>query len=288
MTNNMRPHPTLNFSTLQVQIVENVLIVSLNSPKRKNAISRKMWREIGLLFSNIGTLGDDIRVVILKGNNSTFTAGIDLTDTSLFPTSFDDGEDDPARKGIAFSSQISDMQAAFTAIERCPVPVIAAIEEYCVGAGVDLVSACDVRLCEPKAKFSVREVMIGLAADCGTLQRLPKITGNDSRVRELCYTGEIFDAKVALEIGFVSRITPQLMDDAWALAKKISQNSPIAVTSTKKSLVYSRDHSVSDGLDHIATHNALALMTNDIPAAAIAAKRKMIPKFERIPKMSRL
>ena len=195
-----------------------------------------------VVILTIGTLvGDDIRVVILKGNGN-FTAGIDLTDTTLFPTSFDDGEVDPARKGIAFSSQIRDMQAAFTAIEQCPVPVIAAIEGYCIGAGVDLASACDVRLCEPKSQFAVREVMIGLAADCGTLQRLPKITGNDSRVRELCYTGDIFDAKVALQIGFVSRITPLLMDDALALAKEISQNSPVAVTSTKKSLVYSRDH----------------------------------------------
>jgi enoyl-CoA hydratase/carnithine racemase len=291
IVSNLRPHPTLasKFSTLQVQILENVVIVSLNSPERRNAINKKMWKEIGMIFKEVGTLGDDGRVVILKGSgHSAFTAGIDLTDTSLFPKSFEEGDEDPARRGISFASQIREMQAAFTAVEECSIPVIAAIDGYCIGAGIDLVSACDIRICSPTAKFSVREVRIGLAADCGTLQRLPKITGNDSLVRELCFTGEVFDADVARQIGFVSRVTPKLMEDVWLLAKKISQMSPVAVTSTKKSLVYSRDHSVGDGLDQIATHNALALMTHDVPAAVISAKKNTLPDFEPIPKMSRL
>lgn len=180
------------------------------------------------------------------------------------------------------------MQSCFTAIEECPVPVIAAIQGMCIGAGVDLSSACDIRICSDTARFSVREVKIGLAADVGTLQRLPKITGNDSRVRELCLTGEIFSAHEALRIGFVSRISKEATDDAVALAKTISANSPVAVVGTKRSLVYSRDHTVADGLVHIASHNTSALMTDDIPKAMMSAMQKKTVEFGKIPKLSKL
>ena len=180
------------------------------------------------------------------------------------------------------------MQKCFTAVEECPIPVIAAIQGSCIGAGVDLASVCDIRICSNTARFSVREVRIGLAADVGTLQRFPKITGNDSRVRELCLTGEVFSAQEALRIGFVSRISDKLMSDALDLAKMIAANSPVAVVGTKRSLVYSRDHTVADGLLHVATHNTSALMTDDIPTAITSAMQKTPPKFRELPKFSKL
>ena len=307
-------HPTLskNFSHLKIEIVAcgddeyesshqqeqeqehspHIVVVTLNRIRKRNAINRIMWREIGEVFSTLGRIGDDCRAIILTGAGTmAFTSGIDISDPTLMMVSSDDPNDDVARKGMAFLPKILDMQRCFTAIEECPVPVIAAIQGSCIGAGIDIASVCDIRLCTKTAQFSVREVKIGLAADVGTLQRLPKITGNDSRVRELCFTGEMFSAQEALRIGFVSRIcsnSDTIMVDAVKLARVIAANSPIAVMGTKRSLVYSRDHTVSEGLNHIATHNTCAIMTDDIPTAMMSSKQKKTVRFSRIPKLSKL
>jgi delta(3,5)-delta(2,4)-dienoyl-CoA isomerase len=149
-----------------------------------------MWKEIGEAFRHLGTIGDGCRCIILRGSGKGFSAGIDLTDEKFFSgISGDDDSTDVARRSLAFRSQILEMQAAFTAVEQCPVPVVASIHGACIGAGIDLVCCADVRVCSPDAKFSVREVRVGLAADVGTLQRLPKLVGFSSRVRELCLTG---------------------------------------------------------------------------------------------------
>lgn len=267
-----------------------VVVVELDRIRKRNAISAVMWLEIGKVFSILGRMGDDCRAIILTGaGTKAFTAGIDITDESFgLTTDSDASNHDVARRGLMFYPQIIEMQKCFTAVEECPVPVIAAIQGSCIGAGVDLASVCDIRICSNTALFSVREVRIGLAADVGTLQRLPKITGNDSRVRELCLTGEVFSAHEALRIGFVSRISDRLMEDAFQLAKTIAANSPVAVIGTKRSLVYSRDHTVADGLINVATHNTSALMTDDIPTAIISGMQKKPAKFLQIPKLSKL
>jgi delta(3,5)-delta(2,4)-dienoyl-CoA isomerase len=285
------------FRHLSVSVLDgcpNVVVVSLDRPKKRNAINATMWKEIGTLFSALGRMGDDCRCVVIRGQGKSFTAGLDISDSSILVGGADGDDDsasnetDAARKGLSFLPKILEMQRCLTAIEECPVPVIAAIHGNCIGAGVDLASCCDIRLAQVGSTFSVREVQLGLAADVGTLQRLPKITGNDSRVRELCYTGEMFDHNEALRLGFVSRLCQDVIKDAIDLASRIASNSPIAVTGTKRSLVYSRDHTVSEGLEHVASHNALALMTSDIPAAFMAASTKEKARFSPIPAMSRL
>jgi len=213
----------------------HIVLVTLNRIRKRNAINRIMWREIGEVFSLLGRMEDDCRVIILTGaGTAAFSSGIDISDPSLMMVSLD--RDDIARKGLAFMPKILDMQRCFTAIEECPIPVIAVIQGSCIGAGIDMASACDIRICTKTAQFAVREVKIGLAADVGTLQRFPKITGNDSRIRELCLTGELFSAQEALEIGFVSRVcsNDSIMNDGVKLAKAIAANSPVAVMGTKK------------------------------------------------------
>jgi delta(3,5)-delta(2,4)-dienoyl-CoA isomerase len=284
------PHATLSslFSTLNLYIPgrnRHVVVVELNRPQKRNAINSTMWRELGEAFSMLGRIGDGCRVVILKGAGEGFSSGLDLSDPSFFPST---ASDDPARNGIAFSSKIKEMQRSFTAIEDCPVPVIALLDGLCIGAGIDLASACDIRLCSLTSKFSVREVKLGLAADVGTLQRLPKVTGNDSRVRELCYTGEFFGADEALRIGFVSRISKNLMEDALKLASLISSNSPVAVYGTKRSLLYSRDHTVHEGLEMIATHNSLALLTSDIAIGGGKKKQITQSSYHNMPRFAKL
>jgi delta(3,5)-delta(2,4)-dienoyl-CoA isomerase len=285
----MIPHPLdKDFKYLKLSIPERGLVlIELNRPKKRNALHSSMWKEIGQVFTRLGRCDDGSRCIILTGSGKAFSAGIDVTDSKFF--SFNNNEEgDTARRGLAFLPQIFDMQRCFTAVEDCALPVIAAIHGSCIGAGIDLACCCDVRLAAPGSVFSVREVKIGLAADIGTLQRLPKIAGNDSRVRELCLTGENFDHNQAVAIGFVSRLSPNVLADAIQLGSKIASNSPIAVMGTKQSLLFSRDHSVKEGLEHVARHNALALMTDDIPTAFMASSKREKAEFSSMLPFSRL
>ncbi|CAN0553309.1 unnamed protein product, partial [Ectocarpus sp. 12 AP-2014] len=147
----------------------------------------------------------DVRAVVVSGMGDHFSAGLDLSDTTNFDA-IGRATKDVARRAFRFRKLALAMQESFTAVERCPQPVIAAIHGACVGGAVDLACACDVRLCSEDAGFCVAEVKVGLAADVGTLQRMPKIVGNESLCRELAYTGRTFGAAEASRMGFVSRV----------------------------------------------------------------------------------
>ena len=270
----MKPNSFTYLCISYHESLPHVTHVQLYRPHKRNAINAQMWREIGEAFRLIGTTGDGTRCVLLTGSGKGFCGGIDITDEKFFAgVSPDDSSThegspiDMARKALAFKPQISQMQAAFTAVEECPVPVVVAIHGACVGAGVDLACCADVRICSPNALFSIREARLGLAADVGTLQRFPKLVGFSSLVRQYCFTGEDFSAQDALKIGFVSRISSdesELFDEANQIISKIVANSPVAVTVTKSSLNYSRDHTVKEGLDHVALTNSSALMSDDL------------------------
>lgn len=238
-----------------------------------------MWREIGEAFRSLGSIGDGCRCILLVGVGKSFCAGIDVADENfgLMSANDDESGSDVARRYISFRPKILEMQACLTAIEECSVPVVAAIHGACIGAGIDLSSCADIRICSPNSKFSVREAKLGLAADVGTLQRLPKICGHSSRIRELCYTGEDFGAGEAARVGFVSRVSPtdeDLIEVSMGVARRIARNSPVAVQGTKLSLNFSRDHTVKEGLEHIAMHNSAALMTNDLLDSFMASSNK--------------
>lgn len=172
-------------------------------------------------------------------------------------------------------------------MELCLKPIIVGVHSACVGAGVDLITAADVRYCTDDAWFQVKEVDIGMAADVGTLQRLPKVIGNQSLVRELCFTGRKFDSKEAAAAGLVSKVGMQymaftyldrhflnhflcfqtfsnredLLNECFKIAEVIASKSPIAVQATKQNLIYSLEHTNQEGLDHIVRKLVL-LMTN--------------------------
>lgn len=263
----------------------HVVIVSLNRPSKRNAIDSTFWKEIGHVFSRLGR-GDKCRSVLLVGEGSAFCAGIDVTDPNFLPKP----RHDVAHTGLAFLPKLRQMQECFTALEMCPVPIVAAIHGQCIGAGVDLICCADIRVCCcDTAVFSVREVAVGLTADVGTLQRLPKITGNQSLVRDVCLTGRTFAAQEALQMGLVSGVFVQekLFAAALDLCSTIARHSPVAVQGTKRSLLFSRDHSVVDGLEQVASYNALALQSKDLEQAwKIGSKAK--PTFADIPTHSKL
>lgn len=249
-----------------------------------------MWKEIGIVFRHFGALEYDCRCILLTGEGESFCAGIDVFDDSFGLIEFNDSQGkDFARQFLSFRPKIIEMQQCLSAIEECSIPVVVAIHGSCIGGGIDLTCCADVRISSPSAKFSIREVQLGLAADVGTLQRFPKIVGHGSRVRELCFTGEDFNAQESAMIGFISRISKSdetLFDEALCICRRIAKNSPVAVTGTKMSLNYSRDHSVRDGLENIAMHNAAALMTNDLVVAF--SNRNGAAKFDSLIPHSKL
>eukprot|EP00742_Colponemidia_sp_Colp-10_P002313 GILJ01002469.1.p1 GENE.GILJ01002469.1~~GILJ01002469.1.p1 ORF type:complete len:276 (+),score=38.91 GILJ01002469.1:58-885(+) len=261
---------------------EFVFHVEFNRPKKLNAMNQKLWTEVGDVFAKLSE-DPNCRVIVTSGSGRLFTAGLDLSEAAEAITLSD--ITDVGRKGYALMKLIKQFQACFTAIEQCHKPVIAAVHNACIGGGVDYICACDIRVCSADAFFSIKEIDIGMAADIGTLQRLPKIVGNESKVRELVYTGRRMKADEAKEFGLVSTVYADketMMREVMALAVEVSQKSPIAVTGSKMALNYARDHSVEDSLKQIMTWNMSMLQSEDMMQAVSANLTKQKPLFSKL------
>ncbi|XP_017042022.1 delta(3,5)-Delta(2,4)-dienoyl-CoA isomerase, peroxisomal [Drosophila ficusphila] len=249
-----------------------VFHVELHRPNQLNAINRQMWLEIKECIDGLA-VNPDCRAIVLSAAGKHFTAGIDLNDMMNLGSSLSE-TDDYARKGVILERTIKLYQDSISSLELCRKPVIMAVHKACIGAGVDLITAADIRYCTEDAFFQVKEVDIGMAADVGTLQRLPKAVGSQSLARELCFTGRRFEAAEAHSSGLVSRLFPDkesLVSGAVALAEVIASKSPIAVQTTKESLTYSLEHTNQQGLDHIRLINKLNLQSEDF-AQAVGAQ----------------
>eukprot|EP00344_Euplotes_crassus_P011294 CAMPEP_0196997366 /NCGR_PEP_ID=MMETSP1380-20130617/2996_1 /TAXON_ID=5936 /ORGANISM="Euplotes crassus, Strain CT5" /LENGTH=248 /DNA_ID=CAMNT_0042413575 /DNA_START=104 /DNA_END=850 /DNA_ORIENTATION=+ len=244
-----------------------------------------MFEDLKTAFEHINSLRD-VRVVVLKGNGKSFTSGLDIMDANNNITGkVGEYSEDVGRKAILWHKMLKILQDSMTAAEKCRMPVIAAIHGHCVGAGLDLSSACDIRLASKCAKFTIKEVDIGLAADIGTLQRFPKVIGNDAWGRELAFTARVFGAEEALENGLISHYYEDketLFDEALKLAQVIASKSPVALVGYKEGLNFSRDHTIEDGLKHVRTVNTALLQSEDNMIAAMALLSKEIPKFSKL------
>ncbi|XP_058900577.1 delta(3,5)-Delta(2,4)-dienoyl-CoA isomerase, mitochondrial [Kogia breviceps] len=267
--------PGHSYESLRVTSAQkHILHVQLNRPEKRNAMNKAFWSEMVVCFNKIAE-DADCRAVVISGAGKMFTSGIDFVDMAsglLQPMG-----DDVARISWHLHSLLSRYQETFSVIEKCPKPVIGAIHGSCIGAGVDLITACDIRYCTQDASFQVKEVDLGLAADVGTLQRLPRVIGNQSLVNELAFTARKMMADEALDCGLVSRVFPDkevMLDAAFALAAEISSKSPVAVQSTKINLLYSRDHSVTDSLNFMKSWNMSMLQTEDVVKSLQALMEK--------------
>lgn len=277
--------PKYQYETLAVSIPEpHVAHVELNRPDKGNAMNLAFWREMVECFKALDS-DSDIRAIVISGRGKLFTGGLDLMAMmSDMPDFFDTGKE-TARRAKSLHKTIQDFQQSFTQIEECSVPVIAAVHSACVGGGVDLTTACDIRYCSQDAYFQVKEVDLGLAADVGTLQRLPKITGNESFVKEICYTARKVHSQEALKMGMVSRVfndKESCISAAIETAKLISEKSPVAVQTTKESLNYSRDHPVKDSLNHVRLLNQCMLQSEDVVKSAQAMMNKEKAVFSKL------
>lgn len=264
---------------INVKIEENIAIVELDRAEKSNAINQKGWEELKLTFESLDE-NEDVRAIILTGGQSKhFCAGIDL---EMLMGISQDMVKCEGRKREKLRKTILNLQAPINAIEKCTKPVLAAIHGGCIGAGIDLVSACDIRYCTDDTFFTIKEIDMGMVADLGTLQRLPKIIG-DGMVREMAYTGRNVDGIEAKNIGLVNNSfenKEEMMQNVLLIAKQIASKSPLSIRGTKHMLLHSRDHSVAEGLEYMAVWNAAMLMSDDLMEAFSAkiAKRKTIFK----------
>jgi len=265
------------YSAFKVELTDNIAHVQINRPEKVNAMNAAFWEEIITIFQWVDDT-DAVRAVVISGAGKHFSAGIDLM--MLASLAGQMGKD-VGRNARFLRSTIQRLQASFTAVDKCRKPVLAAVQGYCIGGAIDLISACDMRYCSSDAQFSIKEIDMGMAADVGTLQRLPRIIG-DGIMRELAFTGRNVAADEALRIGLVNRVYDDqaaLLDGVFAIAREIAAKSPIAVAGTKEMLSYMRDHRIDDGLDYIATWNAAMLQSEDLRVAVAAHMSKQKPTF---------
>jgi enoyl-CoA hydratase len=269
--------PTLE--TIALDLRDHIATVRLNRPDKANAMNLTLWHDLRRAFAWVDET-PEARVAVLEGEGRHFTSGIDLQMMMGLLPQVRNECDGRTRENLR--RVILDLQDTLTSLERCRKPVLAAIHGACVGGGIDLICCADMRYCSADASFVIKEIDIGMVADVGTLQRLPKLIG-DGMVRELAYTGRKVLADEARVIGLVNRVwdTREAMQaGVRELAATIAAKSPLSIRGTKEMLSYARDHSVADGLNYVATWNAAMLMSNDLTAAMMAAMSKQTPTFK--------
>ncbi|PSS20483.1 hypothetical protein M430DRAFT_50144 [Amorphotheca resinae ATCC 22711] len=257
--------------------------VEINRPSKMNAFFEAMWLELKQIIDALST-DPDIRVVVLSGAGpKAFTAGLDVEAASqsvLF-----NGSSDPARNAVAIRRYVQEFQDAISSIERCEKPVICVLHGYSLGLALDMSTCADIRICSADAKFAVKEVDIGLAADIGTLARLPKVVGSLSWVKDVSLSARIFGAEEALRVGFVSRVLEskeKALEAAMQMAQVLASKSPVAVQGTKELLNHARDHSVADNLRYTGVWNSAAVQTSDVERALKSGLKKTKPRFEKL------
>jgi enoyl-CoA hydratase len=267
----------------------HVGILWLDRARSRNAMAMSFFEQLPEAMAGFSSDGDT-RAVVIAARGPDFSIGLDLKAMAelLTPPKTSDASNDGAKpasmaaRAVAARSSILNLQESITSVARCPKPVVAAVHGYCIGGGVDLASACDIRLASEDAVFSVRETRVAIVADLGSLQRLPRIVGR-GHVAELAFTGKDITAQRAKEIGLVNDVfahADDVQESAISLAESIASNSPLAVQGTKAVLRASEDKTVAEGLDYVATWNAGFLQSDDLVEAMTAFLSKRAPHFE--------
>ena len=264
-----------NNSPFKVEKDGYVTWLILNRPEKRNTMNVDFFEGLTELFRKFDE-DPDVRVIIIKAEGNSFTAGLDFLEVgAIVQGTGADFREDLRKKILQF-------QESMNVIEKCRKPVIAAVHSHCIGGGVDLLSACDIRIATRDAVFSIRETRVAIIADLGTLQRLPHIIGH-GWFRELALTGRDFTADEALKMGFITRLCENrsdLLEEAKKLAIHIAACPPLTVQGVKDVIVYSRDRGVYPGLEYVAQKNAAVLISEDLMEAFKAFTEKRPPEFK--------
>ena len=251
--------------------------LSLANVAQANCLNDAFWAELPVLVRYIDQ-NPAIRVLVITGEGKHFCAGMDL---SSFEFISDIAGGEAGRGAFMFYNRIRELQAAFDVLESSRLPIVAAVHGACIGGAIDFLCACDVRIAAKDTRFSVEEINVGMAADVGTLQRLPRLIP-PGIAKELAFTGRRFGPDEALGWGFVNAVHEDretTVAAAMELAASIASKSPLALAGTKRAINYAMDHSVADGLEQVATWNAGMLRPQDLNAALSALKEKRRVEF---------
>ncbi|UUV32626.1 crotonase/enoyl-CoA hydratase family protein [Amycolatopsis roodepoortensis] len=266
--------------SLKVEIDGHVAEVTLLGPSKGNAMGPDFWRELPIVFRALDA-DPQVRAVVLTGSGKHFSYGLDLP--AMMPSWGEMlGGDALAGPRTKFLDEVKTLQASVSSIAECRKPVIAAISGWCIGGGVDVIAAADIRLASADAKFSVREVKVAIVADLGSLQRLAPIIG-EGHLRELALTGKDIDAARAEKIGLVNDVHPDqdtLLTEARKLAAEIATNPPLVVQGTKNVLSANTERQVADGLRYVSAWNAAFLPSKDLGEAVQAFLERRAPEFK--------
>lgn len=270
----------MGYESFELTENDGVAHLQLSRPDELNTMNPAFWQELPDAVRSIDADGR-CRALVISSTGRHFTAGMDL---SVFAGGgfLPDGDTEPTRANARVRGTALHLQEAFTVFEGARMPVVAAIQGGCIGAGLDMVSACDLRYATSDAFFSVMETNIGMTADVGTLQRLPLLVP-EGVAREMAYLGRRLPAERAYEIGLVNGVFEtheELVAGALEVASEIASKSPMAVWGCKQVMNFSRDHTVADGLEYIATWQTGMFATSDMAEAFGAQAEGRDPEFD--------
>lgn len=266
---------------------DHIAHIVLNRPDEFNSMTPDFWSELPQLVDEISDRGS-ARAMVVSSTGKHFSSGMDIsvfTDGGLD----NDNEVEVGRARSTFRYNVLHLQDTFTAFERARMPVLAAVQGGVVGGAVDMVTACDMRYATADAWFCIQEINIGMTADVGTLQRLPKLIP-EGIVRELAYTGDRMSADRAKEVGLVNEVYPDhesLIDGVLEIATRIASRSPLAVHGSKEMINYTRDHSTDDALRYMAAWQTGMFQPTDLMESFGAQMEKRDPVYDDLPEITR-
>jgi enoyl-CoA hydratase len=275
------------YSCFEYELKDHVAHVSMCRGDAFNTMTKAFWSELPELIDKISDEGK-ARVIVLSAQGKHFCAGMDLANFKSDGDflSIDTKKITQGRKSEAQFRVTRDLQYSVSCLEKARIPVIAAIQGACIGGAVDLITACDIRYASSDAFFCIQEINIGMAADVGTLQRLPYLIP-EGILRELAYTGRRFSADEGLKYGLVNAVfdSPDaVIEHALTVAREIAEKAPLATTGIKEVLNYNRDHTVEESLNYTALWNAAMNFSDDMMEAFKSKTEKRDPDFQGLVK----
>ena len=277
----------MGYHCFEVESEDNVAHLRMSRPDELNTLCREFWSELPEIVREIDASAS-ARAIVISSTGRHFTAGLDL---AMLAGEIVDQKAEVGRARAGLRALVLHLQETISCLEQTRMPVLAAIQGGCIGGGVDLVTACDMRYCTEDSWFCIQEINIGLTADVGTLQRLPKIVP-DGLARELAYTGRRMPATRAREIGLVNEVYADqetMIEAVMQTAREIAERSPLAIWGTKEMLNYTRDHSVAEGLNYIATWQSGMFQNQDIAEAFESKRERRSPAYaDLLPKRTEL
>ena len=282
----------MTYTCFDVSVEDRVARVTLNRPEKRNSMIPEFWEELPRIVNGFDA-DAEVRAIVIASTGPHFSAGLDVAafGGGEAETDLSAAEAERARlqNAARFYDRVRALQDTFTCLEECRVPVLAAIQGGCIGGGVDLATACDMRYASSDAFFTIFETNIGMTADVGTFPRIVKLIP-EGVARELAYTGRRMPASEAQAVGLVNRVFDSqdaMLEGVTEIAREIATKAPMAIRGCKRLINYSRDHSTADTLDYISIWNASMLSRAEIVEAMTANREQRPGDFADLPKLPR-